>query len=301
MKLTNKFKLPQTLMNLHDIQREAYTKGEARMSITQLIAPPRIAILRKLHYHEMVDDISDRLWAVLGTVIHTIMEQGADEEHIPEERLFAEILGWTVSGGIDVQRQGNRCKIIDYKFTKAIKYSLGDYEDWENQLNCYAYLVNVSKGWEVEDLEVAMFVRDWTKSLADTRKDYPPASCVPVQINLWSKEKQQAYLEKRVKIHKDAARAHAWDQPLPPCTDKERWKRPDEIVVKKPKNKRASRVFKGNDAENEAEEWRTKQKNADDLVIEKREDQPTRCIDNYCGVRDWCDQFQKEKDKWKKE
>ena len=56
MKLTNHYKLPQTLMNLHALQREEYSKGEAHMSVTQLMKSPRIEILQKKYYHKMEDD-----------------------------------------------------------------------------------------------------------------------------------------------------------------------------------------------------------------------------------------------------
>lgn len=296
MKLTNKFKLPQTLMNVHDIQRQEYSKGEARMSVTQLIRSPRIDILRQRHYEEIEEDISDRLWAVLGTVIHNIMEKGADEQHIGEERLSVELAGWIISGGIDVQRIGNRAKLYDYKFTKAIKFMLQDFKDWEEQLNCYAYLVRVEKGWEIEGLEVCMFVRDFTKTLADTNKDYPPAPCIPIAIKLWTEEQQKNFLLRRIAAHKNALRCASWGDPLPFCTDEERWKRDSDWAVMKGQNKRASRVFQTNQ---ECMDWVTNQKDDDgNYSIIEREDTPTRCKDNYCGVNKWCDQWQAEKDRY---
>ena len=44
MKLTNRYNLPQTLINLHEKQRGEYTetKADADISVTQLIRSPRI-------------------------------------------------------------------------------------------------------------------------------------------------------------------------------------------------------------------------------------------------------------------
>jgi len=295
MKLTNTYKLPQTLLNLHELQRDEYSRGEARMSITQLMKPPRIDILQAKHFHEMEEDISGRLWAVLGTVIHHIMERGGDEEHLLEERLFVELDDWIISGGIDVQRVGNWVKLYDYKFSSAIKWLLQDFEDWETQLNCYAYLVHKCKGWDIEGLEVAFFVRDFKASLAKTNKDYPPAPCVPVPLKLWDIGTQENYLRARIRVHKDALRAVAWGDEPPHCTDKERWKRDSDWAVMKGDNKRATRVLK---TEQEAKDWVRNTGGTGDPKIQysivERHDTPTRCVDNYCGVSKWCSQYQKE-------
>jgi len=177
MKLTNKYDLPQTLINLYEKQREEYaeTKGDADVSVTQLIRSPRIDLLRKKHFAKIEEDISDRLWAILGTVIHRIMEDGADEEHIAEENLKTKVMGWTIKGGIDVVRTGNHVSILDYKFTKAYKYQKGDFLDWEEQMNLYALLLRIVKDLYVDSLEVVVFVRDFSQGLVDQQKNYPPA------------------------------------------------------------------------------------------------------------------------------
>jgi len=289
MEITNDLKLPKTLINLYHKQRREYaeTVGEANASATQLIAPPRIGLLRKKHYSELKQDVSERLWAILGTVIHRVMVDGADEEHIAEENLFIEIDGWLVKGGVDVQRQGNRVKIIDYKFTKSFKYQKNDFSDWEEQLNIYAYMVRKAKGYEVDELEVVMFVRDFSPGQVKN-KGYPPASVVPVPITLWPVEKQEAFIRERITIHKDARRAAEWGEPLPKCSDLERWKRESDYAVMKPGGKRATKVCANQVA---AEECRKKMKKPDDYEIVHREDDPTRCLGDYCGVAGFCEQW----------
>jgi hypothetical protein len=43
MKLTNKFNIPQTFVNV--LERPTYSKGKANLSVTQLINSPKIVAL----------------------------------------------------------------------------------------------------------------------------------------------------------------------------------------------------------------------------------------------------------------
>ena len=56
MKLTNKFNLPQTFVNV--AMRPAYTKGKAHVSATELLNSPRIVQLKKKHDDDIVEDVS---------------------------------------------------------------------------------------------------------------------------------------------------------------------------------------------------------------------------------------------------
>jgi len=297
MKLTNKYDLPQTLINLYEKQRAEYaeTRGEADMSVTEIIKSPRISILRKKHFHEIEEDVSDRLWAILGTVIHKIMEEGADQEHIAELNLIIDVAGWKVKGGIDVVRKGNMVSITDYKFTKAYKYQKGDFLDWEEQLNCYAYLLRTCQDLYVDELQVVIFVKDFTQGLVGKQENYPPASSVPVDIPLWTEDEQREFIEGRVAAHQDARRAQEWGEDLPLCTDRDRWLYPGTYAVMKKGGQRAAKV---EDTEKKAQAALKKMKNPDDYEVVLRQKAPARCSGNWCGVAPWCGQWQKEKEKW---
>jgi len=52
MKLTNKFNLPQTFVNV--IDRPTYSKGKAHISATEIINSPRIVQLKKKYWNEPV-------------------------------------------------------------------------------------------------------------------------------------------------------------------------------------------------------------------------------------------------------
>ncbi len=103
--ITNKYNLPQTLVNL--AERDTYSRGNANISVTELINSPRIRILKQQRRAEIVQDVSELLWPLLGRALHNVVEQGADENHLAEERIFDVVSGWRLSGGIDLQILGS--------------------------------------------------------------------------------------------------------------------------------------------------------------------------------------------------
>lgn len=291
--LTNKHGLPQTLVNL--ARRDTYTRGAARISVTELIGSPRIRIMRGRHRDEIITDVSEQLWSLVGRALHSVVEMGADEDHLPEERLFAEIMGWKISGGIDLQRTGvdedgvTTVVLSDYKFTSAWAV-MNPKLDWERQLNCYAWLVEAVKGWKVEGLAINAIVRDWSRHEAKRRDDYPKAAMAVLPQRLWSMEEREAYINERVRVHQDAERRDAWNEALPECSDDERWFRPGKLAVVKDGRMRALKLF-------EAHEIEAAQAYADEnkARVEARPGQNTRC-EEFCPVSQWCEQWVKIKE-----
>ena len=139
MKLTNKFNLPQTFVNI--LSKPTYTKGRAHLSVTEIINSPRIVQLKNIHYDELEEDVADKVWAIFGTAIHAVLELGKDDHHIIEQRLHATLDGWNISGAIDLQRiEEDGIIVSDYKTTGAWGV-MNEKIEWEQQLNCYAWLV----------------------------------------------------------------------------------------------------------------------------------------------------------------
>lgn len=280
MRLGNQFGLPEAIVRA--AHRDTYSDGGADISATSLIMPPRIRVLRREHWHEMEQDVSDRFWALMGTAVHHLLEQGAEAGHTPEERLFAKVRGWIVSGAIDIQDGGKR--VVDYKVTQSYAV-MNDKPDWESQLNIYAWLVEVNKDVEVEELQICAIIRDWTRSKAERDPTYPIAPIQMIDIPLWGFEERQRYVEQRVLLHQEAERAYAFGEGLIECSDEDRWVNGTKYAVIKPGNKRPTRVFSSRE---EAEEL------AGELSasVEVRPGVPVRC--QYCGVDKWCDQRQRE-------
>ena len=57
MKLTNKFNIPQTFVNV--LKRPTYSKGKANLSVTQLINSPKIVALTKKFDDQIEQDVAD--------------------------------------------------------------------------------------------------------------------------------------------------------------------------------------------------------------------------------------------------
>jgi hypothetical protein len=286
MKLTNKFGLPDPVVKA--LTRSEYSKGESNRSITQLIDAPRVRILRQEHWDELEEDVSEKMWAVMGTAAHKMFEDTADDKHVSEERIFLEIDGWVVSGAIDVQRiEDDGITIMDYKTTSVWSVILGKVE-WERQLNCYASLLRRAKGAKVKGLKVIAILRDWRSRDALDKADYPKAPIVEIDIPMWSDSDQDTYLDSRVELHQNAEFDRLTGAELPECSPEERWEKPSVWAVKKIGNKRAIKLY-----DNEAS---AKADLLSGQEIEFRRGEPTRCTANWCRVNAWCSQYQRERE-----
>jgi len=283
MKLTNKYGLPETVVKA--LTRSEYSKGESNRSVTQIIDSPRVRILRQENWDNMEEDVSEKMWAVLGSAAHKMFEETGDDKHVTEERLFAEVEGWVISGAIDVQRiDDGGITIIDYKTTSVWSVILGK-KEWEYQLNCYAYLVRQSKQANVKGLKVIAILRDWRARDAEEKQDYPKAPIVEINVPMWTDEEQERYIHERVSLHQAAEFQRLTGSELPLCSSDEQWEKPSVWAVKKTGNKRALKLY-----DNEADAYEAL---AAGQEIEFRRGEPTRCTANWCRVNAWCSQHKK--------
>lgn len=283
MKLTNKYNLPQTFVNV--LNRPTYTKGKAHLSATEIINSPRIVQLKKIHWDHLEEDVADKVWAIFGTAIHAVLELGKDDHHVIEQRLHANVDGWDISGAIDLQRvEEDGIIISDYKTTGAWAV-MNEKSDWEQQLNIYAWLVEKVKKVPVKKVEIIAIVRDWSRRDAQTREGYPEAPIKVIDVPLWSFEERENFIKKRIHLHSNALFATETGDALPECTSSEMWEKPAFWAVRKTGNKRATAVF---DTEDKA------LAKIEDLgkgyEIEFRPGERTRCA-NFCQVKDFCQQW----------
>lgn len=285
MKITNKHNVPETLMTLAN--RNSYSKGKADYSVTEIISSPRIKRLQSQHYHDMEQDVSEMLWALMGSALHVVAEGGQTKGHVTEERLFVDVDGVTLSGAIDLQKHsGNVCEITDYKFT-SVWSLMNDKPDWVTQQNIYAWMVHKAKGMEVQAVKICALLRDWNRREVDKKEGYPPAPIQVVDLPLWPLEVTEAYVRERIALHQSAKFLADMDEELPLCTDEDRWIRGDKWAVKRDGRKTAIRVF---EVEEEANELAKKENG----YVEYRRGEAVRCTGNYCSVAQWCSQYQSE-------
>lgn len=295
MKLTNKNNLPQVFVNL--VQRMEYSRGASHVSMTELINAPQKSILKQQYKKHLIEDVSDRYYAILGTLMHKVLEIGIDDDDktISEERLFFELNKWKISGAIDVQIIEEDGVILqDYKFVGVFSVMLGEQPkpDWVNQLNAYAWLVRKAKGLKVKKLEIITIFRDFKNNGSQQNSDYPETPIQRIDIPLWDDDTQDKFIEERIKLHQTAVMNNVLGKPLPSCLPQDTWEKPTKYAILKKDRKRAIKVF---DDKKEAEKS-LKQNDHDDYYLEERKGEPTFCI-GYCPVSSYCEQHQA----WRKE
>lgn len=288
MKLTNHYGAPETIVRA--IQDDEYDKGDSKLSITQIISPPRIVILQDVNADNIEVDVVNRVPALLGTAVHKIIEKGSKDipGHIVEERLFVEVNGWKISGAVDLQIDNGdgTWSINDYKVTSVYSVMTEKIE-WEQQLNCYAYLAGNAKGRNVTTLKIIAILRDWQRKQAEFSPSYPQSQIAIVDIPLWTSDQQEAFIMERVLLHQSARNAVDKGEPLPYCTDQERWLRNETWAVMKEGRKSAVKLH-----DNKEEADRHAEGLGTGHAVHHRSGEYVRCAGDYCMVSRWCRQWQ---------
>lgn len=272
MIITNKFGLPQPVVSA--IEHDSYSPGDADISVTSLINPPRIATLLKRYGDALSEDASDRIWSLLGQAVHEILHR-ANTTGIAEKRLYMDVDGWRVSGQFDrIEYFADRGLLQDYKCTSvwAIKY--GGRDEWTPQLNLYRLLC-AKNGYPIHDIEVVAILRDWRPSEFDTMENYPRSQIITLPIELWPLDKTEAYVHERVALHRAARKE------LPFCSDEDRWLRNAKWALMRQGKKKAVKLYPFRELAMMAAKADPK------LYIEERPGRFMRCA-SYCAAASVC-------------
>lgn len=281
--------------------------GGGDISITRIIAPPRIVVLRKYNEDAIVEDASARIWSLLGSSVHRILELAGegDKSIVVEKRLMMPIQGislpdgpwvWKVTGQPDVYEKKPKV-ISDYKVTSVWAVLFGDKPEWEKQVNLQAML-HRHKGDKVDSAYIVVILRDWQTRKAKFEKEYPPLAVQRIGIPLWTQEEAIDYAQRRVRLHQTAQMKYLDsekdEQALPPCTPDERWYRGHSFAVKfmdkaGKVNKNAKRKFDNKtDAVQYMKDYAPSlPKGKTFAPIEERPGQNIRC-ESYCDVWQFC-------------
>ncbi|KKM73601.1 hypothetical protein LCGC14_1408860 [marine sediment metagenome] len=267
MKVLNKENLPELLYNALAENRPPV---EGEIHVTQLIGPPLIDYLKRKHWDELVDDASNRLFALLGTGLHAGIANDGRIEHAKrilddmikewsrggmgsietifeilkdlfksldsvgrtgiESQLKLELSDKWTLVGTDDHFDEDTGKEMDWKITSVWNVLFGDH-NWEEQLNVYAYMRR-KLGYEVKSLEVWALLRDWEKSKAkyDNDPKYPRVPFARIALRSWSLDEQEDYIYKRLPL---------FDGTPGECTPEEKWESPTVYKVMKKNRKSA--------------------------------------------------------------
>lgn len=288
MIITNETNLPASVYAA--VASDGYSRGHADISVTDLIAPPRMVALREQYGDTLTEDVADMAARFIGTCVHDALEKHKQTKE-SEQRVFIDVLGWVVGGKPDHFDPATG-HLFDYKTIKATEFMYGLKEEREQQLNIYAEMLRLN-GYEVKKLTAVLFIVDFSWPAQERDHRYPPRSIVEVPLVMWPRERVQQFVHDRVRLHQ-AARAT-----LPNCTDEERWLRTTYAIMKDGR-KTAIRTFS---EEIEAEEWGIENGVAElgdggvrwipGHYLARRPGKPLRCI-RYCVAAQRCEQFQGE-------
>ena len=276
------------------------------ISVTGLIDSPRIKMLRRDHFKEIKEDANRRINALLGTAFHKLAEENSPEEWITEERFYADVDGYMVSGQIDAvvpvplkQAQkidpnikGKPVIIRDYKVITAFKAQSG-MKDYERQGNIYAYLLK-RNGYHPISFVIEAYVKDWKESFALRDENYPQLSIQEYEYDLWSTDQSEEYIKSRIELH------FPKDGIFPDCSEEEMWSTKAKWEAKKKGHARATKLF---ESEREAFSWiadqdhrATRGTTYEDWDVTQRPVERRRCEGNWCNVAEFCEQFKKYKE-----
>ena len=290
MKLTNKMNLPLAIKRA--VENDPYDPSGSDISTTRLIAPPLIRYLEVKHKDEIEEDVADRIWALLGSSVHHVIERAKIENDLAEIRLFYKdddiTNGWTLSGQFDyITSEGD---LIDFKTTSAwsaLDALQNGKDEWEGQLNILHFLAkhNPDKvNIKINKLYIVAILRDWSKLQASKSDNYPQAQVVQIPIRLWSNEEQEHFIRERIRLHQQA------DIKEPDiCSPKERWRKEDSFAVMKDGRKSALRVLPTLEKAKQYLTENNMQEGKGCLIVH-RAGKDVRCAD-YCRVNKWCKHF----------
>jgi len=281
----------QNTQNLPDalyqaIANDPYKKG-GDFSASELPGPPQIRVLKQRYDKQIVQDVADLIYPLIGNNTHYILQRMGVKNALQEEQLTYMVNGYKVSGRPDDYMD----KILsDYKVTTRYVLIDGAKPEWKAQLNIYAFLLEKT-GFPVESARVCAMFRDWSKIQALKNPDYPKYQVAILPIVLWDLNETGAYIARRIDAHVKAENLP--DDLLPECTPEERWEKPTIYAVKKKGRKSSVRNLT---SLKHAQEYIEKN-NLDTAIhsIEKRIGESTRC-EYYCIVKDFCQQYKKMKE-----
>jgi hypothetical protein len=285
--VTNKYGLPQPFVDL--VSADTYSAGEADITTTSLFQPPKIRELMKRHGDKICEDASDRVWTMMGTANHWVLEQIAKqnpERYIAENRYYMDVDGVKLGGQIDLYDKQEQV-LYDYKVSSVWKALSDDLSDWNAQASINTLLLQ-HNGISVKRASVILVMKDWKLRDSKIKQGYPECAVREIPLDIWKPEETLGYIKSRIAAHWAARELK--DDDIPICTEKERWSRPTTYAVLKEKS--AKRAVPNGTYEDRSKA----QAHASSIggVVEERLGEDVRC-QNYCRCRAFCNYGKKLK------
>lgn len=287
MKITNKLELPDMLVRA--LEKE-YEYREKRYSITSLLDPDRVIMLKRRYNDEIEQDVSESIWLLLGTSVHYILEKGVENkkkenESVEEHLEYTFDSGYTLSGIIDHTENDY---IDDYKVTSVWTVLYGSNNDkWKKQLQMGAYLYYKNHGKWIGKGRIIAILKDFNKKDSFKNIKYPSYPISVIEFDLGTPDEIEEWIIERFKTIAELEKLD--DKDLPLCTMEDRFNKGKKYAVMKKTSDRAWKTFTDL---NKARELliNLERKHPGEYKIEERFGEDTKCL-NYCSCCKFCNYY----------
>lgn len=255
MKLTNNTGL--SLFAQVYLAHETYDREEAGLSVTALLKPVKQIILaRRVPEGMASSDVADMIASSNGTAIHdafeaawkspklvdTLIRLGYPKGVAGKVRVNPTAEEVAAGGIIPVYTEIRSAKVVhgirvtgkfdfigdgaveDLKNTSVWKFLNADFEHYILQGSMYRWLnpTLVTKEW----MNLTFQFTDWNGRDRNMNPDnYPPARMHTRRLQLMGIDETQEWVERKVLQLIDLE--HAPEEAMPPCTDKDLWRKAD--------------------------------------------------------------------------
>lgn len=276
MKITNILNLPEAFVRMAEDNEEV---GKDEIRVTSLLNGLCEAELKRRHIDDVEQDVSEMIWLLFGTAVHSILEkyESKSEDIITEHRMRMSFGKSVLTGKCDYFDKKSGV-ITDYKTCSTWKVTYADYEDWKKQLLLYAVLLR-HDGYKVNGGRIIALMKDHIKTKAENDASYPPLPVKVIEFNFTDEDISEAELWASERIKELTALKDA--EFLPICTPEERYNSGDKWAVMKKNRKKALKVC---DTEEDAKAYLD---SMDGDYVEVRKGEDKKCK-SYCMVRDFC-------------
>jgi hypothetical protein len=279
MIITNKLHLPEGLVKAASTERH---NAAMCLSATTLLQGVKQIILTERYWDQLEDDVSDRIWAIWGQAVHSLLEQEGENDFTEQEMSY-QAGNITVTGKIDNYNMATGM-ICDYKTASVNKVKFRDFTDWYMQGMIYAWLLTRNK-FPVERCRFIALLKDHSKTDAARDSQYPPNPVFLYEFPVTADKLFKTGVFIRAKVEEYTRYLECADDDIPPCPPEERWDRPSKFAVKKEGRKTAVRLFDlKEEAERKAAELGTGH------FVEHRPGESIKCR-HYCLCRNFCNYY----------
>jgi len=276
MKITNKLGLPVGLVRAVSTEKH---NAPGCISATTLIQGVKQIILTQRHWNELEDDAADRIWAVFGTAVHSLLESEGENDFTEIEMKYA-VNGITITGRIDNYNLAEGL-VCDYKTSSVYKIKSQDFEDWYLQGMIYAWLL-IKNNLPAKKCRFIAMLKDYSYTEARRNDTYPqkPVYLYEFDITQDGLEQIEKFIYEKIDLYRKSSTVS--DDAIPPCSEHERWARKPVYAVKKTGRKTAVKLC---DSKDEAEFLA--QQLGTNHFVEYRPGESIRCR-SYCLCSQFC-------------